>query len=201
MRARRRAFETLASGLTDADRQELDGLLTNDPEVGRSRFTWLRDCPESPAPSNMVELLDRLDYVRSLGVDADRARGIHPGRLTRLVEEGGIMTAQHIADLEPARRTAILVAQVAHLDTRVADATLAMFEKYIGSLFTKARSKDERRFQATQTGCGESPAAVPAHHRRSETRQAGGRGWRGCRRARGRNGATGSRPTHHRGGR
>jgi hypothetical protein len=60
------------------------------------------------------------------------------------------MTAQHIADLEPARRTAILVAQVAHLDTRVADATLAMFEKYIGSLFTKARSKDERRFQATR---------------------------------------------------
>ncbi len=150
VRARRQAFDALASGLTDANRQALDALLTNDPEVGRSRFTWLRDCPESPAPSNMVELLDRLDYVRSLGVDADRARRIHPGRLTRLVEEGGIMTAQHIADLEPARRTAILVAQVAHLDTRVADATLAMFEKYIGSLFTKARSKDERRFQATR---------------------------------------------------
>lgn len=150
VRARRRAFDALASGLTDANRQALDALLTNDPEVGRSRFTWLRDCPESPAPSNMVDLLERLDYVRSLGVDADRARRIHPGRLTRLVEEGGIMTAQHIADLEPARRTAILVAQVAHLDTRVADATLAMFEKYIGSLFTKARSKDERRFQATR---------------------------------------------------
>jgi TnpA family transposase len=150
VRARRRAFEAVASGLTDADRQTLDALLTNDPDVGRSRFTWLRDCPESPAPSNMIELLDRLDYVRSLGVDADRARRIHPGRLARLVEEGGNMTAQHIADLEPARRTAILVAQVAHLDTRVADATLAMFEKYIGSLFTKARGKDERRFQATK---------------------------------------------------
>jgi len=150
VRARRRAFEALASGLTDANRQALDALLTNDPEVGRSRFTWLRDCPESPAPSNMIELLDRLDYVRSLGVHADRARRIHPGRLVRLVGEGGIMTAQHIADLEPARRTAILVAQAAHLDPRVADATLAMFEKYIGSLFTKARSKDERRFQATK---------------------------------------------------
>ena len=63
VRARRRAFDALASGLTDANRRALDALLTNDPEVGRSRFTWLRDCPESPAPSNMVELLDRLDYV------------------------------------------------------------------------------------------------------------------------------------------
>ena len=59
------------------------------------------------------------------------------------------MTAQYIADLEPARRTAILVAQVApwiparRRDTR-------HVEKYIGSLFTKARSKDERRFQATK---------------------------------------------------
>ena len=93
------AFDALASGLTDANRRALDALLTNDPEVGRSRFTWLRDCPESPAPSNMVELLDRLDYVRSLGVDADRARRIHPGRLTRLVEEGGIMTAQHTSPI------------------------------------------------------------------------------------------------------
>jgi len=150
VRARRRCFEALASGLTEDDRQTLFALLANDPELGRSRFAWLRDCPESPAPSNMIELLDRLDYVRSLGLDAERPKRIHPARFTRLVEEGAIMTAQHIADLEPARRTAILVAQVAHLDTRIADATLTMFEKYIGSLFTKARSKDERRFQATK---------------------------------------------------
>ena len=89
VRARRRAFDALASGLTDANRQALDALLTNDPEVGRSRLTWLRDCPESPAPSNMVELLDRLDYVRYLGVDADRARRIHPGRLTRRSRKAG----------------------------------------------------------------------------------------------------------------
>jgi len=61
-----------------------------------------------------------------------------------------LMTVQHIADLEPARRTAVLVAQTADLETRLADATLAMFEKYIGSLFSKAQNRDERRFQATK---------------------------------------------------
>jgi hypothetical protein len=60
------------------------------------------------------------------------------------------MTVQHIVDLEPARRTAILVAQVADVEARLADATLAMFEKYMGSLFTKARNRDEQRFQATK---------------------------------------------------
>jgi hypothetical protein len=58
------------------------------------------------------------------------------------------MTVQHIADLEPARRTAILVVQIADLEARLTDATLAMFEKYIESLFSKAQNRDERRFQA-----------------------------------------------------
>ena len=60
------------------------------------------------------------------------------------------MTVQHIADLEPARRIAILVAQVSSQETRLADATLVMFEKYMGSLFTKAQNRDERRYQATK---------------------------------------------------
>ena len=150
VRARKRAFQALADGLTEIERGALEALLTVDPELRRSRFAWLRDYPESPAPSNMLELLDRLDYVRSLQIGPERAGRIHVARLGRLVEEGAIMTAQHIADLEPARRTAILVAQVANLETRLADATLAMFEKYMGSLFTKARNRDERRFQATK---------------------------------------------------
>ncbi|MFZ0401053.1 MAG: DUF4158 domain-containing protein, partial [Pseudolabrys sp.] len=124
VRARRTAFQTMASGLTDADNEKLVGLLTSDPDVRRSRLTWLRDYPESPAPSNMIELLDRLDFVRGLGIGPDRARCIHPARLGRLVDEGAIMTAQHIADLEPVRRIAILVAQVVELETRLADATL-----------------------------------------------------------------------------
>ena len=150
VRARRKTFEALADGLTDAEREALESLLTVDPEVHRSRFAWLRDYSESPAPSNIVALLDRLEYVRGLGIGPERAGRIHAARLSRLVDEGAIMTVQHIADLEPARRTAILVAQISSLGTRLADATLAMFEKYMGSLFTKAQNRDERRFQATK---------------------------------------------------
>jgi TnpA family transposase len=149
-RARQRVFQVLAEGLTDAARDALENLLTSDPALRRSRFAWLRDYAESPAPTNLLALLDRLEYVRGLGIDAARARRIHPARLGRLLAEAAVMTVQHIADLEPARRTAILVAQTADLETRLADATLTMFEKYIGSLFSKAQNRDEQRFQATK---------------------------------------------------
>ena len=149
-RARKKVFETLADGLTDQKRVALEKLLTVDPELRRSRFAWLRDYSKSPAPSNIVALLDRLEYARGLGIDRQHAGRIHPDRLNRLVGEGAIMTMQHIADLEPARRMAILVAQAASLETRLSDVTLAMFEKYMGTLFTRARNRDERRFQATR---------------------------------------------------
>jgi hypothetical protein len=128
VRARKKVFETLADGLTDQKRDALERLLTVDPELRRSRFAWLRDYSESPAPSNIVALLDRLEYARGLGIDRQHADRIHPDRLNRLVGEGAIMTMQHIADLEPARRMAILVVQAASLETRLSDVTLAMFE-------------------------------------------------------------------------
>jgi hypothetical protein len=150
-RASRLAFARLTEGMGDAERAALDGMLVPDPALrGRSRFAWLRDAPQAPGPANILALLDRLEWVRALGVGAGRAGRIRPARLARLVEEGGIITAQHLAGLEPTRRAALLLAQVAELRTRLADATLAMFGKYTGSLFTKARNRDDRRFQATR---------------------------------------------------
>ena len=150
VRARNRAFQALAEGLTNTTREALENLLAFDPALRRSRFAWMRGYAESPAPTNLLALLDRLGYVRALGVDAARAKRIHPARLGRLLAEAAVMTVQHIADLEPARRSAILVVQTADLEARLTDATLAMFEKYIGSLFSKAQNRDERRFQATK---------------------------------------------------
>ena len=149
-RARQRTFRALVDEMTEAERSALDGLLVTDPALRRSRFAWLRDAPEASAPTNMVALLDRLDWARGVGITRERSGRVHPARLARLVEEGGIMTAQHLANVEPLRRTALLVAGVADLETRLTDAVLAMFCKYMGSLFTKARSRDERRFQATK---------------------------------------------------
>lgn len=136
--------------MSDAAREALENLLTFDPALRRSRFAWLRGYAESPALTNLIALLDRLEYVRRLGIDAARIKPIHPARLGRLLAEAAVMTMQHIADLEPVRRIAILIAQTADLEERLADATLAIFEKYIGSLFSKAQNRDERRFQATK---------------------------------------------------
>jgi hypothetical protein len=149
-RARNRTFRAVTDALSKAESNALDRLLIVDRDLRRTPFAWLRSYSESPAPSNILNLLDRLEFVRSLNIGPEQARRIHSGRLAQMADEGAIMTAQHMADLEPLRRTALLVAQVIDLETRLADATLAMFERYMGSLFTKAQNRSERRFQATK---------------------------------------------------
>jgi hypothetical protein len=69
-RARKKTFEALAAGLSDAERDTLAKLLAVEPELRRSRFAWLRDYSESPAPSNIVALLDRLEYAPPRAPDA-----------------------------------------------------------------------------------------------------------------------------------
>lgn len=149
-RARKRSFQALTDSLTPAEQTALDQLLTFDEDLRCCPLAWLRDYSESPAPSNIIGLIDRLETIRTLGVSSERARFIHAARFSRLVHEAHMMTTQHIADLEPLRRAAVLVAHVIDLRTIIADATLAMFEKYVGSLFTKARYRGERRFKASK---------------------------------------------------
>src|ERR1700761_6836708 len=81
VRARKRVFQALAEGLSDAAREAFENLLTFDAALRRSRFAWLRGYAESPAPTNLLALLKRLEYVRGLGIDAARIKRIHPTRL------------------------------------------------------------------------------------------------------------------------
>ena len=59
VRARKRAFQALADGLTGAEREGLDALLAVDPELRRSRFAWLRDYSEvAGTPSNIIHFVN-----------------------------------------------------------------------------------------------------------------------------------------------
>jgi hypothetical protein len=97
----------------------------------------------------MNELLERLAYVRALELDANAANAIHEYRFRQMVREGTAAPAFLLSDYGPRRRRAILIAQMLALEARLSDGALAMFDKLVGSLFVRARKRQERRYQAT----------------------------------------------------
>lgn len=95
----------------------------------------------------MLTHLERLKTVRELGLPDGLEHVIHQNRLLKLAREGGQMTAQHLRDVEPARRYATLVAVI--LDTRATliDEIIDLHDRFMGTLFSKAKRNHADRFQ------------------------------------------------------
>src|SRR3546814_3795017 len=76
-RARQQAeqitHELLTSGIKPDKLTILDTLLARRSDQGTTWLAWLRTAPHSPAPRNILRLLDRLDHVRTVGLDPARA--------------------------------------------------------------------------------------------------------------------------------
>jgi hypothetical protein len=153
-RARKLAADTLIAPLTAEQITGLDALLVNDPALKRSPLAWLRDVPEAPGASNLNEIIERLTYVRKIRLDPKLADSIHDHRFRQLVREGAVAPSFLLSDYSLRRRRATLTAQAIDLETRLADTAVEMFDKLIGSLFTKANKRPERRYQATTRDVG-----------------------------------------------
>lgn len=146
-RGTRLVYEALTESLTDHHRRAFEQLLAIRKERSSSVLVWLRQSPGPPRPKHILIHLERLQTVRDLDIPAGLEHAIHQNRLLKLAREGGQMTAQHLRDLEPTRRYATLVAII--LDTRATliDEIIDLHDRFIGSLFNKAKRKHAEQFQ------------------------------------------------------
>ncbi len=153
-RAKKRATEALLGGMSDELTAKLDALLVVDPKTGRAPLAWAKDLPSAPKADHVRELLDKLNAVRALELDARVAQRIHPDRLALLVREGRITPAYAIERYAPLRRRAIVVATLLDLERRLTDAALSMADRLIGASFTRGKNARERSYTATSRDVG-----------------------------------------------
>ena len=147
--AQRRGEAVLQRALTERLSEQtcaaLEKLLEAGPEAGVSRLAWLRTASRSPAARNLLGLVERLRFVRGLGVPRDLQGAVPQIAFQRLVGEATRMTAQHLAEVTPLRRLGLLVAVTLHLETVLTDATLLMFDKLMGGLSRRAERRSEEQ--------------------------------------------------------
>ena len=98
VRSERLLYKALTSGMSDVTKKSLDGLLELVPDTAMTRLTWLRNASQSPAPANILGLIERIQFVRKLGVDAERRQAIPSGAFDRIARDAMKMTVQHLAE-------------------------------------------------------------------------------------------------------
>jgi hypothetical protein len=152
-RARQRAeavaHGVLTDGLDEAALDRLDGLLTARPTGKLTWLGWLRNAPQSPAVRNVGKLLDRLQHIRSLGIDRARAAALPTAAFERLADEAARLAVRHLAGLNSARRHAVLTAAAIALEAALIDVVLAMFGKLMAQYGRGAERKSNERAAAS----------------------------------------------------
>ncbi|MBV8495024.1 MAG: Tn3 family transposase, partial [Alphaproteobacteria bacterium] len=146
--ARREIERRLTDGLSPEQRQRLDVLTQRRAETGQSWLGWLRQMPQATKPAAMLGLIERLNHVRAIGIDAARGHRVHQTRLAQLAREAGRTTAQHLAGYERQRRHATLAAIILDLGPALTDQAIDLFERLVGTMFSKAETRHARAFQS-----------------------------------------------------
>ncbi|MBV8592746.1 MAG: Tn3 family transposase, partial [Caulobacteraceae bacterium] len=142
--AERHVAGQLTRGLSTAQADALDALLTLKEGTAVSGLAWARQPPGAPGHKALKRVVEQLASLRALGLDPACAEGVHPERLRKLAREGGRFTAQHLRALSPLRRHATLVATVLDTTTRLIDDGVGLFDRAVGRMFRRAEASEER---------------------------------------------------------
>ncbi len=148
-RARKQAMHALLRSVGANQLDQLDALFVADPDTGVAPLAWLKSIPVAAKPDHIREILDRLRFVRNIGIAADARAHVHPDRYHQFVREGRASPAYLIERYAVSRRRATLVALLIDLEERLIDAAIEMADKLIGSVFTRAKNTQTRRYAAT----------------------------------------------------
>ncbi len=143
--ARRRAERTLIEDIPLDTLQSVDRLLEVDPSISQTRFHWLRSAPEAPGASNLVGLIERVAFLRTLEIDPRLQMRISSGRWDQMIREGNATPAWLANDFNSSRRHALIVAQVIKLSQKLTDDAVTMFIKLMGRLFSQANNRRKQR--------------------------------------------------------
>ena len=146
-RAQQRVFAKLVADLEDEQLERLDSLVVVPEGEDETPLNRLRRPPGPPSPKNFKDVLDRLNFIRSLGLPEDAGSGVHHNRLTRLAREGAKTTPQHLRRFDPLRRRATLVAYLTERSAELSDLALEMHDRMIGALMNKAEKMRDEGFR------------------------------------------------------
>jgi hypothetical protein len=149
VRSERQLFQTLTLSLSDKQRTGLDALLKLRDGSKVSTFTWLRSPPGAPTTQNILLHMERLRHIRSLELPPDLGQSIHQNRLLQLTREGAATTPQHLARFDDPRRHGTLIAVLLEANSTLTDEILDLHDRFVGSIFNKARRRRDEAFQSS----------------------------------------------------
>jgi len=141
--------EELTRSLTQKQRAQLEALFHTEEKRSphQAMLTWVRQISGRATPSTIIRFLERIEYLKQIGLPLDQRQVVHQNRLRSLAREGGRLSPQHLSRLVLERRHAILVAFVRETIAQYTDQVLLMHERMIQQMMRRGEQGHEEAFQ------------------------------------------------------
>lgn len=143
--AERRIDARIADRLDDEMRRRLDALLTETADSSVTRFVWLRQFEVGQNSADMNRLLDRLEFLQGMAVDASILSGVQPHRIARLRRQGERYFAGDLRDISSDRRLAIVAVCALEWRSAIADAVVETHDRIVGKTWREAKRACDAR--------------------------------------------------------
>ena len=136
-------FRRLTPLLTDERKAFLDGLLTPDPQTGRTRLSWLRQEAVSHVASQIIATLQKIAFLHDTGVHQWDFDSLNPNRAKWLAQIGWKSTNQHLQRMPPLRRYPVLVAFLQQALLHHTDVAVELFDQCVWGCYSEAQHELE----------------------------------------------------------
>ena len=137
------AVRLICEQVTDEQRTRMDALLTGKTHRQQSELSWLREGNAKVSGRGFLEIMDKLDKVREVGVGSLELTPEIAARQQQMVREGLRFTAQAFQQMSAPQRTAVMTATLRDIEASLVDAALSLFEGLIGRAYNRAKKRVE----------------------------------------------------------
>ena len=148
--AERRVDDRIVARLGSRMRRCLNDLLGPAATGWQSVFLWLRGFEVGKNTADMNRLLERVEFLKAIGLSSDVLDGIPPYRIKILRRQGERYFTGDLQDISSNRRLAILATCVVEWAASIADTVVETHDRIVGKTWREAKKISALHFEQAQ---------------------------------------------------
>ena len=139
--SQREVYRRLSPVLTNDLKNAMDKIVAPDSSGERTMLFWLRKSASQNTPKSILKSIDKLNWLKSLGVHDWEILSINPNRLKLLAQLGRKYSKQSLFRASDERRYPILIALFYQSLVDLIDETIDIFDRYLAESYAKSERK------------------------------------------------------------
>ena len=143
-------YTTVYEAIPELTRNQLEHLLTTDPETSRSLWNLLRQDPGKVTIKEIDKAIERLQWIRSLDFRIDPFSSVPYVKFRHFAMEAKSFNANRIGVVAQPKRSVLLAAMVKSALARTIDDIVIMMIKKVGNIHRAGKAKLDEYLEANR---------------------------------------------------